>query len=75
MHSSAHRVKETPVCLASCSVVRGVTPRLHFNVVAELLGVFFGRLCSDRGIRVAPGAPSETEIDRRSKTLGEIHRP
>ena len=31
VHSSAYRDKETPVCLASCTVERGVTPRLHLQ--------------------------------------------
>ena len=55
LHSSASAVKETPDCLAVCTVVRAVTHRLHLNVVAELLGVIPGRLCSDRGIRETPG--------------------
>ena len=55
VHSSASAEKETPDCLAVCTVVRAVTHRLHLNVVAELLGVIPGRLCSDRGIRETPG--------------------
>ena len=75
LHYSASAVKETPDRLAVCTVVRAVTHRLHLNVVAELLGVLPGRLCFDRGIRKPRECPSATEIDRRSKTLGEIQRP